>query len=224
MKLLRGGSGHAERDTLAPSVRGTPGDHVGRRPAGGHGRGHPGRPDDPAEHRLRPGGRPAARRRPLRGHRPAGGVRPARQLAPPGHEPRRLDGHPGRGRPRRLRRARGSAPLAVRPGAGPGLRAAVLRLLGVPAGVPRQLPLARRDGGLHHRPRHRGVHQPGPEDPRRSPRERRHVGPAGGGGAAQGDPGDLGEHRGLLRRGDRARPVASPAPTSTRWRSASAPS
>ena len=48
--------------------------------------------------------------------------------------------------------------------------AAVLHLLDLPAGVPRQLPLARRDGGLHHRPRHRGVHQPGAEDPRRSPR------------------------------------------------------
>ena len=102
--------------------------------------------------------------------------------------------------------------------------AAVLRLLDLPAGVPRQLPLARRDGGLHHRARRRGVHQPGPEDPRRSPRGRRRVGRAGRGGATQGDHGDLGEHRGLLRRGDRPRPVASPAPTCTRWRSASAPS
>ena len=109
-----------------------------------------------------------------------------------------------------LRRARGSAPHAVRPGPGGGLRVAVLHLLDLPAGVPRQLPLARRDGGLHHRARHRGVHQPGAEDPRRSPRGRRRNGRARGGGAAQGDPGDLGDHRGLLRRGRRAHPEHSP--------------
>ena len=132
-----------------------------------------------------------------------------RQLAPLGHEPRRLHGHPGRGRPRRLRRARRSAAAAVRPGAGRGLRGAVFHLLDLPAGVPRQLPLARRDGGLHHRARRRGVHQPGPEDPRRSPCGRRHDGLAGGGGAPQGDPGDLGEHRGLLRGGPRPDPLHS---------------
>ncbi len=194
---------------LAPPVCGPAGDHAGRRPAGGLGGRHAGRPDDSAEHRLRAGGRSAARSRSLRGHHPAGGLRPARQLAPPGHEPRRLHGHPGRGRPRRLRRARGSAAPAVRPGAGRGLRGAVFHLLDLPAGVPRQLPLARRDGGLHHRARRRGVHQPGPEDPRRSPCERRRVGPAGGGGAPQGDPGDLGEHRGLLRGGPGPDPLHS---------------
>ena len=47
---------------------------------------------------------------------------------------------------------------------------------------------------------------------------------ARGGGAAQGDHGDLREHRRLLRGGDRARPEPSRTPTSTRWRSASAPS
>ena len=90
-----------------------------------------------------------------------------------------------------------------------GLRAAVLHLLDLPAGVPRQLPLARRDGGLHHRARRRGVHQPGPKDPRRSPRGGRHVGLAGGGGAPQGDHGDLGEHRGLLRGGPGPDPLHS---------------
>ena len=200
---------HSLQDPLAPPVRGAAGDHAGRRPAGGLGGRHPGRPDDPAEHRLRAGGRPAPGGRPLRGHHPAGGLRPAGQLAPPGDEPRRLHGHPGRGRPGRLRRARGSAAHAVRPGAGRGLRAAVLRLLDLPAGVPRQLPLARRDGGLHHRARRRGVHQPGAEDPRRSPCGRRRVGPAGGGGAPQGDHGDLGEDRGLLRGGPGPDPLHS---------------
>ena len=59
-------------------------------------------------------------------------------------------------------------------------------------------------------PRHRGLHQPGPEDPRRSPRERRHVRRAGRGGAPPGDPGDLGDDRGLLRRGHRPHPLHSP--------------
>ena len=55
-------------------------------------------------------------------------------------------------------------------------RFGVLRLLDLPAGVPRQLPVARRDGGLHHRSRDRGLHQPGAQDPRRAPRGRRGTG------------------------------------------------
>ena len=54
------------------------------------------------------------------------------------------------------------------------------------------------------------LHQPGAEGPRGSPRGRRHVRRAGCGGAPPGDPGDLVDDRGLLRRGHRPHPLHPP--------------
>ena len=88
-------------------------------------------------------------------------------FAPCRWQPGCLHRRAGGSSPVGLRRARGPASRPVCRGVGRDVRSVVLRLLVLPAGVSRQFPLAGRAGRLHIRPGHRGLHQPGQEDPGR---------------------------------------------------------